>query len=160
MVTVVPTSSGDAEGMVMADDIIVVGDITQEAREAVTSVVKALENAFNTKDPIALSEQFAEETSWSNARGMRFDGRTAILEFSRPAMKDFLRDSYARYDVVKLLELAPDVIAVNVTQTPTDKEGAPIQDIGGSAFYVISRRQNGWKIVAGQNTPVEHTPAP
>jgi uncharacterized protein (TIGR02246 family) len=143
----------------MTDDILVVGDIAPAVRAAVIGVVKALEKAFNTKDPVALSEQFAEETSWSNARGMRLDSRRAIAEFSAGAMKAFLRDSYARYDVVKLMELAPGVVAVNVTQTPTDSAGVPVHDIGGAAFYVIARREDGWKIVAGQNTPVEPAPA-
>ncbi|WP_395106791.1 SgcJ/EcaC family oxidoreductase [Actinomadura sp. SCN-SB] len=143
----------------MVSDVLVVGEIPPETQEAVTGVVKALEKAFNTKDPIALSEQYAEETSWSNARGVRLDGRQAIAESGAPAMKGFLRDSYARYDVVKLLEIAPDVIAVNVRQTPTDSAGSPIQGTGGVTLYVIARRGSGWKIVAGQNTPVEPAPA-
>ncbi|MEU2869705.1 hypothetical protein ABZ769_10905 [Streptomyces olivoreticuli] len=33
--------------------------------------------------------------------GTRLDSREAIAAFSAPAMKGFLRDVYARYDVVK-----------------------------------------------------------
>jgi uncharacterized protein (TIGR02246 family) len=143
----------------MTDDILVVGNIAPDTREAVIGVVKDLEKAFNAKDPVALSEVYAEETSWSNAVGTRLDGRAAIAEFSAPAMKDFLRDSYARYDVVKLLEIAPEVIAVNVAQTPTDGAGVPVHGTRGAALYVIARRADGWKIVAGQNTPIEAGPA-
>ncbi|GLZ13013.1 hypothetical protein Acsp04_32480 [Actinomadura sp. NBRC 104425] len=137
----------------MAHDILVVGNIPAETQAAVNDVVKALEKAFNDKDPIALSEQFAEQTSWTNAAGKRLDGREAIAEFSAPAMQTFLRDAYARYDVVKLLELAPDVIAVNVTQTPTDSAGTPVKGTHGTAFHIIAKQHDGWKIVAGQNTP-------
>jgi uncharacterized protein (TIGR02246 family) len=143
----------------MTDDILVVGDIPADTREAVIGVVKALEKAFNAKDPVALSDQYARETSWSNARGTRLDGRAAIAEFSGPAMKGFLRDSYARYDVVKLLEIAPEVIAVNVAQTPTDASGDPVQGTRGATLYVIARRPDGWKIVAGQNTPIPPAPS-
>ncbi|MFD0854714.1 SgcJ/EcaC family oxidoreductase [Actinomadura adrarensis] len=139
----------------MTDEILVVGDIPADTRQAVVGVVKDLEKAFNAKDPVALSEVYAEETSWSNAVGTRMDGRAAIAEFSAPALKDFLRDSYARYDVVKLLQIAPEVIAVNVAQTPTDGAGVPVHGTHGAALYVIARRPGGWKIVAGQNTPVE-----
>ncbi|GAA2408434.1 hypothetical protein GCM10010191_16200 [Actinomadura vinacea] len=132
-----------------------VGDISPETQAAATGVVKALEKAFNTKDPIALSEQFAQKTSWSNAMGTRLDGREAIAEFSAPAMKGLLRESYARYDIVKLLEIAPDVIAVNVAQTPTDGSGDPVEDTRGAALYVIAKHMDGWKIVAGQNTAIE-----
>ncbi|MFF5261949.1 SgcJ/EcaC family oxidoreductase [Actinomadura viridis] len=139
----------------MANGILVVGDIAPETQAAVTGVVKALEKAFNAKDPVALSEQFAHETSWTNAMGVRLDGREVIAESSAPAMKGFLRDSYARYDVVKLLELAPGVIAVNVAQAPTDSEGGPAEGVRGAALYVIAEREDGWKIVAGQNTIVQ-----
>lgn len=139
----------------MTNDVLLVGDISDETRAAVTGVVKALEQAFNTKDAAALAGQFAERTSWSNAMGTRLDGRAAIEEFSGPAMKNFLRDSYARYDVVKLLEIAPGVIAVNVAQEPTDAAGTPVAGARGATLYVIAREPDGWKIVAGQNTAVE-----
>ncbi|MFD0898984.1 SgcJ/EcaC family oxidoreductase [Actinomadura sediminis] len=139
----------------MTNDVLVVGDISDETRAAVTGVVKALEEAFNTKDAAALAGQFAERTSWSNAMGKRLDGRAEIEEFSGPAMKNFLRDSFARYEVVKMLELAPEVIAVNVVQEPTDAAGAPVAGAHGATLYVIARRPDGWKIVAGQNTAVE-----
>ncbi|MCX4852023.1 SgcJ/EcaC family oxidoreductase [Streptomyces sp. NBC_00893] len=110
----------------MTSDILVVGMISPETRTAVTGVVKRLEKAFNVKDPVALGEQYTEHASWTNARGTRLDGREAITEFSAPALKSFLHDSLARYDVVKMLEIAPDVIAVNVAQTPTDSAGNPV----------------------------------
>ncbi|MER6914530.1 SgcJ/EcaC family oxidoreductase [Streptomyces sp. NPDC000594] len=139
----------------MTNETLVVGDISERIRAAVTGVVKALENAFNTKDPIALSEQFSTDASWSNALGTRLDGRAAIAEFSAPALKGFLSDSYARYDIAKLLEVAPGVIAVNVVQTPTDATGAPVAGPWGSTLYVIAERADGWRIVAGQNTAVD-----
>ncbi|MEU5163909.1 SgcJ/EcaC family oxidoreductase [Streptomyces sp. NPDC020875] len=142
----------------MTQEVLVVGTVSQGTREEVSAVVKALEEAFNTKDAVALGEQFATDASWTNAIGTRLDGRTAITEFSAPALKGFLSDSYARYDITKLLEVAPGVIAVNVVQTPTDATGGPAEGPWGSALYVIAERPDGWKIVAGQNTAV-HTPA-
>lgn len=154
-IIVAPDGLRYSKGVVMTNDILVVGDISAETRAAVTGVVKALEKAFNAKDPIALSEQYAQKTSWSNAMGTRLDDRETIAEFSAPAMKGFLRDSYARYDVVKLMEIAPDVIAVNVAQTPTDGSGSTVEGVRGAALYVIAKQVDGWKIVAGQNTAIE-----
>ncbi|QDY78246.1 SgcJ/EcaC family oxidoreductase [Streptomyces qinzhouensis] len=139
----------------MSSDVLVVGQVPESVRAAVAGVVKALEQAFNDKDPVALSEQFAERTSWSNAIGIRLDDRKAIAEFSGPAMKSFLRDSYARYEIVKLLELAPRVIAVNVVQTPTDAAGETVDGPRGATLYVIAEQPDGWKIVVGQNTAVD-----
>ncbi|MEU3602804.1 SgcJ/EcaC family oxidoreductase [Streptomyces sp. NPDC006798] len=142
----------------MSDEVLVVGTVPRRTREAVSAVVKALEGAFNTKDPVALGEQFSTDASWTNAMGARLDGRKAVTEFSAPALKGFLSDSYARYDIVKVLEVAPGVVAVNVVQTPTDAVGGPAGGPWGSALYVIAERPDGWKIVAGQNTAV-NTPA-
>ncbi|MFE0422227.1 SgcJ/EcaC family oxidoreductase [Streptomyces sp. NPDC058953] len=138
----------------MSNEVLVVGALSPRIQEAVSAVVKALEEAFNTKDPIALGEQFATDASWSNAMGTRLDGRAAITEFSAPALKGFLADSFARYDITKLLEVAPGVVAVNVVQTPTDASGNPVEGPWGSTLYVIAERPDGWKIVAGQNTAV------
>ncbi|MGW2182801.1 SgcJ/EcaC family oxidoreductase [Streptomyces sp. NPDC001732] len=139
----------------MTSGILVVGTISPETRAAVIGVVKGLEKAFNTKDPVALSEQYTEHASWTNAKGTRLDGREAIAEFSAPAMKSFLRDSFARYDVVKMLEMAPDVIAANVVQTPTDSTGNPLDDSPwGATLYVVTKQADGWRIAAGQNMAV------
>ncbi|MGW4897709.1 SgcJ/EcaC family oxidoreductase [Kitasatospora sp. NPDC004240] len=139
----------------MTGEVLVVGDIAVRVREAVTAVVAALEEAFNSKDAVALGAQFAEHASWTNAMGRRLDGRSAITEFSRPAMEGFLRDSFARYDVTKLLAVAEDVVAVNVAQTPTDADGTPVPGPHGAALYVIARQADGWRIVAGQNNAVD-----
>jgi len=135
-------------------DVLKVGAIAPEVEAAVTGVVKALEKAFNAKDAVGLSEQFARRTSWTNAMGTRLDDRETIAETSVLALKEHLRDSYAHYEVVKLMEIAPEVIAVNVAQTPTDRAGEPVEGARGAALYVIARQDDGWKIVAGQNTIV------
>ncbi|WP_327681566.1 SgcJ/EcaC family oxidoreductase [Kitasatospora sp. NBC_00458] len=139
----------------MTNGVLVVGAVPAEVLEAVTGVVADLEKAFNTKDATALGERFGEQASWTNARGVRLDGRAEITGFSRPAMEGFLRDSYARYEVEKILAIAEDVVAVNVAQTPTDAAGTPVEGAHGAALYVVARQADGWKIVAGQNNAVD-----
>ncbi|MFD7068384.1 SgcJ/EcaC family oxidoreductase [Streptomyces sp. NPDC059913] len=141
----------------MTSGILVVGTISTEDQDAVIGVVKGLEEAFNAKDPVALGGQYTERTSWTNAKGTRLDGREEIAEFSAVAMKSFLSDSFARYDVVKMLAVAPDVIAVNVVQTPLDSAGGAVDGPGGAALYVIAKRADGWYIAAGQNMAVDRT---
>ncbi|MEW1653807.1 SgcJ/EcaC family oxidoreductase [Streptomyces sp. NPDC093707] len=138
----------------MTSDILVVGTIAPENQAAVAGVVKGLEKAFNAKDPVALGEQYTEHASWTNATGTRLDGREAIAEFGAAAMKSFLSDSFARYDVVKMLEIASGVIAVNVAQTPTDSTGNPVNGPRGATLYVIAEQADGWRIAAGQNMAV------
>ncbi|MBV2366878.1 nuclear transport factor 2 family protein [Streptomonospora nanhaiensis] len=138
-----------------AEGVLVVGEVSADTRAAVIGVVEALEKAFNAKDPVALGEQYGVRASWTNAAGRRLDGRAAITEFAAPAMRGLLADSFARYQVVKLLAITPDVVAVNVAQTPTDRGGRPVEGAHGAALYVIARQDDGWKIAAGQNTALE-----
>jgi len=65
-----------------------------------------------------------------------------VAETSVLALKEHLRDSYAHYEVVKLMEIAPEVIAVNVAQTPTDRAGEPVEGTRGAALYVIARQDD------------------
>ncbi|WP_129841316.1 SgcJ/EcaC family oxidoreductase [Streptomyces sp. RFCAC02] len=133
----------------------VAAEIAPDARAAVAGVVKDLANAFNAKDPVAMGELYAARASWTNAAGRRLDGRAEIVAFSAPAMTGFLRDAYARYEVAAMLAITPDVIAVNVEQTPVDAAGAPSGGAHGRALYVIARQADGWRIVAGQNTAID-----
>ncbi|MEV7284094.1 SgcJ/EcaC family oxidoreductase [Streptomyces sp. NPDC093252] len=139
----------------MTSEFLVVGAISAQVRDAVTGVVKGLEDAFNTKDAVALGACFTEHASWTNAMGRRLDGREAIVEFSGPVLTGFLRDSFARYDVHKMLEAAPGVVVVNVVQTPTDSAGQPVAGPQGVALYVITGQGEDWLIAAGQNMAVE-----
>ncbi|MFD5831940.1 DUF4440 domain-containing protein, partial [Lentzea sp. NPDC060358] len=116
----------------MTSGILVVGTIPPGTQDAVIGVVKGLEKAFNEKDPVALGGQYAEHASWTNARGTRLDGRQEIVESGAVALKSFLRDSFARYDVVKMLEAAPGVIAVNVVQIPVDSAGRAVDGPQGA----------------------------
>lgn len=142
----------------MGEAILVAGEVPAEDREAATAVVKGLEEAFNAHDAAALSACFAAEASWTNAAGMRLDGRGAIAEFGGRAFQGPLRDAYARYEVVKLLAIAPGVVGVNVRQIPTDRAGRAVDGPRGAATYVIAREQGSWRIVVGQNNAVTTLP--
>ncbi|MFJ4874886.1 SgcJ/EcaC family oxidoreductase [Streptomyces sp. NPDC088745] len=143
----------------MTNDTLVVGDIPADTQAAVIRVVKDLQDAFNAHDGDALAAQFGVRASWTNAVGRRLDGREEIAEFSGPALKGFLGDVYARYDVVKLLAVADGVVGVNVHQTPTDSAGNSVEGPQGVTTYVIARQEDGWKIVVGQNSAVDAPPA-
>ncbi|MEU6212795.1 SgcJ/EcaC family oxidoreductase [Streptomyces sp. NPDC047023] len=144
----------------MTKDALAAGTVSSEVQDAVAGVVKSLEQAFNTKDAVALGAQFTDSASWTNARGTRLDGRSAIVEFSAPAMEGFLREAFARYEVVRMLEIAPGVIGVNVVQTPIDRAGARVDGPWGATLYVVVKEIDGWRIAAGQNMPVDPPPTP
>jgi uncharacterized protein (TIGR02246 family) len=117
----------------------------------VRALVQSFEDAFNAHDPVALGDHFADDALWTNAAGRRMRGRDAIVAFGREVVPR-LADAYARYEVVDLLEIGPDVVAAHVAQRPVDAEGHPTDAPGASAVYVFARRGDDWRIVVGQNT--------
>jgi len=126
-------------------------EVSAEAREAATLLVASLQDAFNAHDPDAISEHFAEEAAWATVMGKELAGRQEIAEFGRSVM-DAMADSYVRYDVTRIVAVAPDVVAVRVLQTPTTRDGALPTAQRGAGLYVIARRGDAWKICAGQIT--------
>lgn len=125
--------------------------ITDETRQAAESVVRSLQDAFNAHDPIALSEHYAEEAALGTVMGQELAGRAEVAEFALGLVDQFA-DSYARYDITRLVELAPDVVAVRAIQTPVDAAGNEVDGPKAASLWVVAPRPGGWKIVAQQNT--------
>ncbi|EMF00004.1 SgcJ/EcaC family oxidoreductase [Streptomyces mobaraensis NBRC 13819 = DSM 40847] len=117
---------------------------------AVRDVVRSLQDAFNAKDATALADCYARNATWTNAMGKRLTGREEITELSRKVFP-VLPDQPVRYDVVRMFAIRPEVIAVNVVQTPVSPAGDPVEGAKGAPLYVISKEEDGWKIIAGMN---------
>ncbi|MDG4534291.1 SgcJ/EcaC family oxidoreductase [Streptomyces sp. AV19] len=127
--------------------------LTPETEEAVRTVVRDLQDAFNAKDADALGAVYSKDATWTNAMGARADGREAIAEAARRVFP-VLADQFARYEVVRMLPIRDDVIAVTVHQEPVTRDGEPAGGPKGAPLYVISREEDGWKISAGSNMAV------
>ncbi|WP_107082136.1 YybH family protein [Streptomyces caatingaensis] len=127
--------------------------ITPATEEAVRGVVRDLQDAFNAKDAEALGAVYAQDATWTNVMGVRADGREAIAEAARAAFP-MLAGQFVRYEVVRMLPVRPDVVAVNVLQHPVTEAGEPVEGAKGAPLYVVSREADGWKISAGSNTLV------
>ncbi|MFI6578321.1 YybH family protein [Nocardiopsis sp. NPDC050513] len=115
------------------------------------ALVQSFEDAFNAHDPVALGEHFAADSLWTNAVGRQVRGRDSVIALGKEVVPK-LADAYARYRVVDVLDIRPDVVAVHVAQAPVDAGGAPAEGPGGSAVYVFALGDEGWRIVVGQNT--------
>ncbi|MFE0047493.1 SgcJ/EcaC family oxidoreductase [Streptomyces albireticuli] len=125
--------------------------LTSEVETAVRGVVQALEDAFNAHDADALGETYARNATWTNAMGHVSQGREAITEAARRVLP-MLAEQFVRYEVTGLLPVRPDVIAVNVVQSPVTEAGEPVEGPKGAPLYVVSREDEGWRIIAGSNT--------
>ncbi|MBZ4320892.1 SgcJ/EcaC family oxidoreductase [Streptomyces huiliensis] len=124
--------------------------VPADVAAAVRDVVRGLQDAFNAKDALALGECYARNATWTNAMGKRITGREEIVETSRKVFP-VLPDQPVRYEVVRMFAIRPEVIAVNVLQTPVSPAGDPVEGAKGAPLYVVSKEADGWKIIAGMN---------
>ncbi len=129
-------------------------ELSPEAEKAARELIASLQDAFNAHDPEAISEHFADEAAWATVMGKELAGRQEIAEFGR-SMMHLMTESYARYEVTRLLALAPDVVAARVLQTPVTPDGRPSDAPSGAGLYVIAKQGDTWKVRAGQITFVE-----
>ncbi|MGK5637089.1 YybH family protein [Streptomyces sp. URMC 126] len=134
----------------MATNSELLDAVPADVAAAVRDVVRGLQDAFNAKDARALGDCYARNATWTNAMGRRVTGREEIAETARKVFPA-LPDQPVRYDVVRMFTIRPDVIAVNVVQVPVSPAGDPVEGAKGAPLYVVSREDDGWKIIAGMN---------
>lgn len=122
-------------------------------RAAVRAVIADAERAFNTNDAELLVEHMAENVSAVGVTGDRLDGRAAVLEAGKVLFAGPLRDQRARYELVDVWFVRPDVALAHKHATPVDADGAPLA-VGHTmtALYVLVRERGRWWIAARQNT--------
>ena len=124
---------------------------------AVRAVIADVETGLNTDDAELVVRHFAEDAFAVGADGRETAGRAALREAHERAVGPggSLRDQRARYDVVDVVFVRPDVALVRKHARAVDGDGAPI-DVGHamSALYVLTREQGRWWIAARQNTLV------
>jgi uncharacterized protein (TIGR02246 family) len=96
---------------------------------------------------------FRADAIWTTGGGKRLTGRAEIAAFTRQVLPGAMTDLIGTYEVVDVLFIRPDVAAVKVRQTYTDRAGRPVEG-EGTPLYVMSKEDGRWLLVAGQNTPV------
>jgi uncharacterized protein (TIGR02246 family) len=134
-------------------------DIDAQTREAeivaIKQVVATLEHAQQNELPDEFVSLFRPDAIWTTGHGKRLTGRDEISAFTHQVLPGAMRDSTARYEVVHVLFIRPDVAAVKVRQRPVTLDGQPIEGQSeGSPLYVMAKEDGQWRLVAGQNTEV------
>ncbi len=134
-------------------------DTTDHAadRAAIEAIITDVETAFNAKDPELAVAHFARNATAVTVGGARSSGLDALLEMHRVAFAGPLRDQFARYDVVDVVFVRPDVALAHKAARAVQADGTPI-DVGHAmvALYVLAKEGGRWWIVARQNTLVAH----
>jgi len=124
-------------------------------RAAIEAVIADVETGFNTKDPALSVAHFARNATAVTVGGARSSGLDALLAAHRSAFAGPLRDQYARYDVLDVVFLRPDVALAHKGARAVEADGTPI-DVGHAmvALYVLVKERRRWWIVSRQNTLV------
>jgi uncharacterized protein (TIGR02246 family) len=118
-------------------------------------VVAALEHAQQNEQPDEFIGLFRQDAIWTTGHGLRLNGRDEIAAFTRRVLPGAMRTSTARYEVVQVLFIRPDVAAVEVRQRPVSLDGQQLEGgTEGSPLYVMAKEGLSWKLVACQNTMV------
>lgn len=132
-----------------------IGQEQQPEIGAIRRVVAELERAQQHELVDAFVALFRPDAVWTTGGGKQLIGRDAIAEFTARVLPGAMRASTARYEVVHVVFVRPDVAVVNARQRPITHDGRPIADQPeGRPTYVMSREGGEWKLVAGQNTLV------
>jgi uncharacterized protein (TIGR02246 family) len=122
---------------------------------AIHAVIADIERGFNTNDVDLSTRHFADDATAVAVTGARVAGRDEIVEAHRAGYAGPLADQHARYDVVDVRFVRPDVALVTKQASATDADGTPI-DVGHAmvALYVFVRDGARWLVAARQNTLV------
>lgn len=120
---------------------------------AIEEKVAALEKAQQRESVEDFVGLLAPRAVWVTGGGRRLTGRDEIEAFTRRVLPGAMKDSTARYEVVHVSFVRPDVAVVNVRQRPVTHNGEPLEgQPEGRPVYVMAREEDRWEIVAAQNT--------
>ncbi len=126
-----------------------------DAEASVRAVVAELERAQQTEDVDAFVRLFRSDAVWTTAHGRRLTGLAEIAEFTGKVLPGAMRETTARYEVTHVVWVRADVAVVNVAQRAVDLDGHALDEIPqGRPTYVVARGEEGWHLVAGQNTQI------
>lgn len=126
-------------------------------REAVETVIRNFETAWNRHDMTSFANLFAEDADFVNVIGARWVGRAAIQEAHAASHASFFRNSRLSIGDSTIRFLKPDVAVARSYwrltghTAPSGEAAAPRQ---GILTNVLVRSGGTWHIVVSQNTDV------
>ena len=122
---------------------------------AIERLVAVQQDAFNAKDADLFASPWRERSWAVSVTGVEVGGRDAMRAAAERGFAGSLADQFALYRPGAVEFLGDDVAYLHVYAQATDAAGAAL-DVGHAmiALYVVARGEDGWEIVARQNTLV------
>jgi uncharacterized protein (TIGR02246 family) len=140
-------------------------DWLRAARDAVDDFVTELQVGIDAADAEVYNAHFGDDVAWGSPYGATVVGYDTLHSIHRGMFERGVAATgpSSRYETVHVMAPAPDVAIAHVRRAALDAEGQPIPVDDASAFsemamYVLVRRDGGWWLAAGQNTPIRPKP--
>jgi len=137
------------------------GNVADDAVAAVHRLVEELQAGLDQHDADLYNRHFADDVMWGSPFGATVDGYEQLHAIHLRLHRERRGGPSSRYEVVRVLAPAPDVVVAQVRRVGLDADGqpvAPTPDAIGAfsemALYVLVRRGRTWWLAAGQNTPI------
>jgi uncharacterized protein (TIGR02246 family) len=122
---------------------------------ALTERVTQLQRTQQQEDVEGFLALFDPLAVWVTGGGRRLVGLDVIRHFTETVLPGGMAGGSVTYEVEHFLFISPDIVLTGVRQQYIDLEGNPTS--AGLPSYVWRRTEDGWRIIAGQNTVAEAT---
>ncbi len=132
-----------------------------ESHDVIDAFVAGLQADHDHHDADTLNQQFATDVAWGSPYGALICGYDQLHPIHQRLRRDDGAARTARYEVRHILPVTDDVIVAHVARVALDADGNPLPPIADPdtpfsemAMFVLVRRNGGWWLAAGQNTPI------
>jgi uncharacterized protein (TIGR02246 family) len=122
--------------------------------EVAAKAVEALTAAYRARDGAAFAAQFWPDAEFMNVFGQVVTGQDQIAALTNTVFRGALRNRVVHMDVRSIRQLAQNVIILDTTNSDASKSSDQVTQMK----WILEKRGDTWRVIAGQNTSVE-TPA-
>ncbi|RRB17929.1 YybH family protein [Larkinella knui] len=122
------------------------------AQEAIQSVIKKYEEAWNRHDAKALAEQYHTDATWVNWFGAYYKGRAEIEQHYQTTHSTYFKTThFTTRSIEDITLIKPDMALVHVRTDLSGDERYPGQTFRFRRTIVLTNKDGDWRILAGQN---------
>jgi len=129
---------------------------TLKENTAIRQMIKNYEDAWNQHSPEKLAAKITTDATWVNWFGAYYKGRADIEMHYRQVHTTYFKNTqYYTRAVEDIVYTHPDMAIVHVRTGLTGDERYPGKVFEFRRMIVVTKRDGGWKILAGQNAKLE-----
>ena len=120
--------------------------------EAIKQIIVNYENAWNRHDAKGLADQYQPDATWVNWFGAYSKGQPDIQAHYQTVHSTYFKASHFYTRAIEdITFVKPDVAILHVRTGLTGDERYPGETFEFRRTLVLTKREAGWRILAGQN---------